>query len=227
MKISIYSLALLGLFFLSACEGRKVSEMTSKIRFINASSISGDINVYIDYKKMYATDIQYLNYSKFSDHISQVHVIELKTAAGSLIVDTSLDMKYNKVYTGALYDQSGQVKFMLYEEDMTTPVGSFCKMRFLHFSNNAPAVDITAENDTTVLFRNYKNGDRSEYVYFGIDSVHLQAHDTGNPVPFYKQYWGFKPKAGNFYTVYLKGNIGSTGIDSLGFGIVENNGNYE
>jgi hypothetical protein len=99
-------------------------------------------------------------------------------------------------------------------------------MRFLHLSNNAPATDITDGNDTTVIFRNYRNGDQSDYILYGLDSIKFNAHYTGDPIPYNSQRVKFQPKAGNFYTVYLSGNIGSTAVDSIRISVIENNGNY-
>jgi hypothetical protein len=112
------------------------------------------------------------------------------------------------------------------DEDFSTPKGSYCKLRFLHLSNNATASDIRQGNDTAVLFRNYSNGQSSEYSIFSIDSLKFNASANGTLTPYYTQPGYVKLKAGYFYTMYLKGNIGSTAIDSLGFFVIENNGTY-
>lgn len=212
--------------FLVSCEGRTVKENTAKIRFINASYNTGDINVWIDYKKVFTTDIQPLNYSLFSEHINTTHYMQIKNAGGTLIRDTALSMVQGARYTGILYDSMNQVHFKLIEEDFSTPQGSYCKMRFLHLSNNAPATDIRAGSDSTVLFSNYSNGDISEYQVMNIDSKRFNAADHGNLTPYYTQGNDVQFKAGAFYTMYLKGNIGSSSNDSIGFFVIENNGDY-
>jgi len=165
MKKNLYASIFLAIsIFLFSCEGNDVKETSSKIRFINASSVAGDINVFIDYKKVFATDIQYLNYSLFSKHIATTHVIQVKTAGGSTLLDTSMNFILGKTYTGILYDSMNTIKSMIYEEDFTTPKGSYCKLRFLHLSNNSPATDISVGADTSVLFRDYVNGQSSEYL---------------------------------------------------------------
>ncbi len=227
MKKIVYSSLLLFIAIsLFSCAGNEVKETTSKIRFINASSVSGDINVFIDYKKVFATDIQYLNYSLFSEHISTTHALQIKTAGGSMIKDTAIDMMQYKTYTVIVYDSMNATHVKILEEDFTTAKGSYCKLRFLHLSNNAPATDITQGTDTSVLFRNYSNGNYSDYNLFGIDSVYFNACISGTSAPYYSQPRYVKFKAGNFYTMYLKGNTTSTGIDSLGFFVIEDNGNY-
>ena len=193
---------------------------------MNASSLAGDINVAMDYKLMYASNIQYLNYSLFSEHISTRHILQVKNATGTILVDTALNMDYNKSYTAFLYDSSGTIRYKLIEENFVKAVGSYCKLRFLHLSNNAPATDVTAGTDTSILFKNYKNGDMSEYTLFGIDSMYFNARPAGSTTPYYVQPLYLKFKPGYFYTLYLKGNVGSLAIDSLGFFMVENSGNY-
>lgn len=68
------------------------------------------------------------------------------------------------------------------------------------------------------------HGDYSEYNLYGIDSLAFNACNTGSSIPYHVQLRHVKFKAGYFYTMYLKGNMGST-IDSLGFAVIENNGN--
>lgn len=212
--------------FLFACEGRTVKENTAKIRFINASYNTGDINVWIDYKKVFATDIQPLNYSLFSEHINTVHYMQIKNAAGTMIIDTSMNMIQGVRYTCVLYDSMNQLQFKIVEEDFSTPQGSYCKMRFLHLSNNAPATDIRAGSDTTVLFNNFSNGDISNYQLLNLDAKRFNASIHGSTTPYYFQGADVQFKAGAFYTMYLKGNIGSASNDSIGFFVIENNGDY-
>lgn len=227
MKMNRYYLILVAtIVLLSACTGRKISDLKSKFRMINASANTGDINVAMDYQNMYATNIQYLNYSLFSEHISTRHILQIKNASGSIIVDTALTMEPNKTYTGFLYDSSNQVRYKLLEEKFEAPVGSFCKVKFLHLSNNAPATDIIPGTDTIPLFSNFKNGDYSEYTLFNSDSMYFNAAPTGSMIPYYTQPIYVKFKPGYFYTMYLKGNVGSVLTDSLGFFVVENSGNY-
>ncbi len=219
-----FSMSVLGL--LAACHGHDVKEYKSKFRMINASAISGDINVAMDYKNMYASDIQYLNYSLFSEHISTRHILQVRSASGSVIIDTAITMQPNKTYSAFLYDSANTVRYKVLEENFVKAVGSFCKLRFMHLSNTAPLSDIKIGNDTNALFLNYANGMNSEYTLFNTDSTFFNAFLAGGSVPYYTQssYQYFKP--GYFYTVYLKGSVGSTGLDSLGFFMIENSSNY-
>ena len=217
---------LLFIQLLLSCEGNKVSDQTARMRCINASSTAGDINVFVDYKKLYATDIQYLNYSLFSQHIVGLHNLQFKSASGSLLLDTAIQFAWGQAYSAFIYDSVGQIKLQWLTEDFNRAQGSYCKLRFLHLSNNAPFTDITAGTDTSVLFRKFRNGQRSDYQLFGLDSVTFNANYSGTTSSFYSQSMYQKFKAGYFYTLYLKGNIGSTGIDSVGFFMIENNGSY-
>ncbi len=226
MKKLFYAIPIFISLVLFACNGNEVKDSISKIRFINASSISGDINVFIDYNKVFATDIVYLSFSLFTEHIATTHTIQIKTASGNLIKEMALDMVENKTYSIFVYDSMNTTRVKLIEENFSVAQGSYCKLRFLHLSNNAPATDVTQGTDTSILFSNYSNGDLSDYTIFPIDSVYFNAHNTGIASPYYTQPRYNKFKAGNFYTMCLKGNQGSTGIDSLGFFIIENNATY-
>lgn len=221
-----FSFVLLILALLHSCDGNEVSESTAKIRFINASFIKNPINVFMDYKKMYATDIQYLNFSLFSKHIATDHFIEVKDASGNLIYDTLLNMKQGQVFSGIIYDSMNTTLCKFIEELDQAPKGSFCKVRFMHLSNNAPASDITQGLDTSVLFRNFSNGQISNYSIHDLQANYLNASTTGSSTPYYSYGKNINFKAGYLYTVYLKGNMGSVSDDSIGMFVLENNGDY-
>lgn len=207
----------------AACEETKIIDVKARIRFINASHNSGDVNLFVDYQKIYATDVQYLNYSKFREYITAKRKIEIKNAAGQLLVDTAITLAENKAYSLILYDSANQVRYRQIQEEFIPTGGSSCKIRFLHLSNDALSVNVTQDLDTTIHFRNYKNGDWSDYTIFPSGQHYFNVN--GSNVNYIQGMTDLK--AGSFYTMYLKGNTNSFNADSLGIFVIENNGNYD
>lgn len=226
MKLNVLSLLALGsLLFLEACTGNTVKESTGRMRIMNASYISGGVNIDVDYKTVYNSLTEYLNYSLFRDYISGRHPVQVRDAGGNVVIDTAVQVMENGSYTLVVFDSSNSIRCRIIEESFLTPVGSSCKVRFLHLSNNAPAVDILQETGTVPVFDSVSNGMYSNYLSFGVKQTYFTVHDavTGNTV--YTQS-PFDLQPGYFYTMFLKGNAGSAGIDSLGLFVIGNNGDY-
>lgn len=227
MKLnSLYVVLLLSIFLIS-CEGNEVTNRISKFRVINASLVSGDINLEISSQKMYATNIQYLNFSKFSSHISTTHNLKIKDVAGNTLITTSVEMELNKAYSMIVYDSVGVVRHKIIEEIFDASPGSFCKLRFIHTCSNAPAIDIFSSQDTSNLFSNYSIGQHSDYVLLQDDSTRFSIHQHGNATAFFEHPNFIKLKSGSFYTMLMNGQIGATGKDTVGLYLIENNGIYE
>lgn len=221
----VIGLILCTLMCVSCFKAKPVREYKAKFRTINASYNTGDINVFVDYEKIYETNIQYLNYSYYRELMIGKHKVQVKDANENILIDTSITMSEYRHYSLFIYDFNNTVQFKIVDENYVTPVGSHAKVRFLHLSNNAPVVNVHLDNDTTPMFADYVNGTNSEYIqihagvrqftaFNGISGAWLT---TQNPYEY---------KAGAFYTLYLRGNNGGTGDDSLAFFCIENTNDY-
>ncbi|MBL7766477.1 MAG: DUF4397 domain-containing protein [Chitinophagaceae bacterium] len=225
-KFSLYLLSIITLTGFIACEGNKVNETVGRLRMMNASYNSGGVNIDIDYKTAYDKYVEYLNYSLFRDLIAgKKHTIKIRQQSSGFSIDTNLVVEENRAYTIFLYDSMNNFKHKVVNEVFDVPKGSFCKIRFLHLSNDAPIVDVKRDGSAAVEFGHYENGMNSEYQTFESGNYFFRVNQAGTLNTIYTQ----QPrdfKAGYFYTMYLKGNTGSTGTDSLGLFVVENNGDY-
>lgn len=211
--------------FIASCDTGKVEDHKAKLRTINASFNAGDINLDVDYETVYASNIQYLNFSHFREFLEGKHKIQIKNAGGSVLVDTALLMTENKHYTLFLYDSLNNIRYKVVDENFLTPSGSSCKVRMLHLSNNAPAVDVIRDQELAPMYQNYSNGMNGEYIVMN-DGVHtFTATNTGtqNALTTFAPY---DYKAGAFYTLFLRGNVGASGLDSLSFFVIESTLDY-
>lgn len=215
------------LTILQSCEGRKVTTSYGKMRVINASYLSGGVNIDVDYKKVYATDIEYLNYSYFAPYVATRHTLRIKDINGNTLGDTAVTIGQDKHYTVVVFDSSNAIRYRIYAENFITPTGSNYKMRFLNLSNSAPMVDLVNGKTGALVHTGYKNADFTEFTQFSADnSMYYSIRESALPqATLYTQApREFKP--GVFYTMFLKGNPGSLGIDSLGLFVIENNQDY-
>ena len=212
------------LFFL-ACKPSKIVDLKGRVRLINASSTTGDLNMFVDYQKVYATNVEYLNYSLFRDYIATKHKLQIKDAVGNLLIDTSIVVEDKKSYSVFVYDSLADLKIKFVKEVFIAPFGSACKMRFLNLSKDNGLVDVTKTGDSNIQFLNFANGQHSEYIEFQSGFTEFDVTSSVNGSALY-HYYGYALKPGYYYTTFLKGTKTSLGKDSLGMFTIENNANY-
>ena len=211
--------------FMASCTGRNVKESVGRMRIINASYLLGGANIDVDYKTVYASLTEYLNYSLFRDYISGRHPMQIRDANGTIVVDTAVTILENQSITVMIFDSMNSIRCRIYPETYVTPTGSNCKVRFLNVSNNAPIVNVHQEMDTNAIFNGYANGEYSEYTTFGAKNTYFTVKDSASGAVIYTQP-NFNLQPGYLYTLFLKGNQGSVGTDSLGLFVIGNNGDY-
>lgn len=223
MKQLLYGcLAFLSIGILAACEGHKVVDSKAKLRFINASSANGDLNIDVDYQRIYATNVQYMNYSLFREFIAGRRKLQIKTASGNVLIDTAVQLMENRAYSVLVYDSMFTLKYKLMDELFVAPAGSNCKIRFIHAGNDIGVVNVKKDTSSQVVFAACQNGDISNYESFNAGDHSFKISGTYN----YAQP-NYPLEAGYFYTMLLKGITSSTGADSVSFFVVRDNGNYE
>jgi len=207
------------------CTGNTVKDSVGRMRIINASYTSGGANIDVDYKTVYATLTEYLNYSLYRDYIAGKHKLQIKNSVGTIIIDTAVTIEQDQSHTVVIYDSMNTILCKIFKEDYLTPKGSACKIRFLHLSNDAPKVHVFKDNDMNPTFDTYSNGMYSNYLAYTNGYTYFTIKDASTNAVIYTQQ-PFQTQPGYFYTMYLKGNVASTGIDSLGLFVISNNGEY-
>lgn len=210
---------------LYACNPNKITDRYGKVRLVNASYWSGDIQLKIDYQPMFATLVQYLNYSKYADLIATRHPLTITNSSGAVLWDTAIHVQEQIAYSVFAYDSLNTIKFKLIADTLDVSTQAQCKIRFLQLSRDPIEVDVIKTNDTNFTFKQYGNGQYSAFrpMSPGFASFDVKLANTQNVL---YNYYGYNFKAGGFYTVYLKGSGPSSGKDSLGIFTIENHLSY-
>lgn len=148
------------------------------------------------------------------------------------IADTSIVSIFNpawidrKKYSIVMYGEPSEVAQGIFSDDFSAPTAGKAKVRFIHLSPNAPALDVLA-NDEEVVTNKVYYGSNSfnastgfEDVVAGVYKVDLRINGTSN-IAFSVNNINFAD--GKVYTLYAKGFVNGPGYLKLGLGIVENN----
>ena len=118
---------------------------------------------------LYATSVGYNTTAGTVRYTFPYYTIEPKT--GSLIAynvtgtpnkyaSVSKDLEADKVYSTFMIDTIGKIKAVIVTDDLTDPTPGKIKIRFFHFSPNAPAVDVLIQGTTNKLFANRSFNDQ-------------------------------------------------------------------
>lgn len=143
------------------------------------------------------------------------------------VIDANLNFEGGKVYSVFAIDSVSLLKAAILEDNLATPAAGKAHVRFLHFSPNAPAVDI-AVTGGPVLFSNRIFNDQAANMTLGaftpVDAgtYNLEVRLAGtNTVVLALPEVVVAP--GKIYTVFARGNVGGTGNQALGAQVIVNN----
>ena len=118
---------------------------------------------------LYATLVGYNTTAGTVRYTFPYYTIEPK--AGSVITynvtgtpnkyaSVSKDLEVDKVYSTFMIDTIGKIKAVIVTDDLTDPAPGKVKIRFFHFSTNAPTLDVIIQGTTNKLFANRSFNDQ-------------------------------------------------------------------
>lgn len=179
------------------------------VRVIHTVPGAPNVDVYANDKKI----VSNLAYGKYTDYLSipeGKYKISLYPAGkkDSPILSDMLTVNNDSVMTIAALGNPDDIELCSIADANETRKPDKAKIRFIHLSPNAPAVDITLP-DGTVLFNNVPFAHLTNYIDVMPMNYTLQVRVAGTDnvvltVP------NVKPEANKFYSVYAIGLVGDT-----------------
>ena len=181
-------LALIGCICLTGCVKKK--KQTVSVQFINASRNTP----YVEYWLQGSKRAELIGFNQCSNSNTadleegELLKIEIKDPAASAIVasGTYSNWKAGVHYTFIMYDEYTQRKTTLLSDTAAWPAGGKLKVRFMHLSPDAPALDVLFNNDTVALNKTYWGTDTANAVadFFTLNAaaytVRVNNHATGS-----------------------------------------------
>jgi hypothetical protein len=159
------------------------------------------------------------------------HSFRLSSNGSSFVSDSSIAFTGNQHYSVFAYDtvQSGKLRTLILKDNLTVPISGQAAVRFLNLSSNVPSenallirgVDTIRVNnlafvgntstsiDSLAAFRTVNAGTYNIRVNSGENT--LWSRDS------------LTLSSGKVYTIYTRGFMNGTGIDSLSTGIIQGN----
>lgn len=109
------------------------------------------------------------------------------------------------------------IELMATEDDLSAPAAGKAKLRFIHLSPDAPALDFGIAGEETLLATNKAFKSIEGFFAVDADEAHtFRITDHGSDDVLHA--FEFTPKAGLIYTVWVRGLLEHEGSETLDFG---------
>ena len=192
--------------FLVLIYGCDDDDGSAKIRVIHASYDAPAVDVYVN-DVLEIPGLVYgdsSGYAKISDGSRTIKVVPAGETT-PVVIETMLDLS-DKSYTILAVDQLTEIEPIV-SKDQRSSVSNKVKVRFIHASPDAPAVDIKVDSGTgTAVFSHVAFKDIEEYIEIEAGSYTFVVTPTGADTEVFK-YNPVTLENGNVYSIVALGTI--------------------
>ncbi|RMF54373.1 MAG: DUF4397 domain-containing protein [Calditrichaeota bacterium] len=136
------------------------------------------------------------------------------------VIDANLTLRPNQFYSVFAVNFLSAIEPLVLEDDLTAPAAGKAHVRFLHASPDAPMVDITLTDGTTV-FDDIEFKEVTAFTPLDAGTYDLQVR-TADGVTVVLDLPGIVLENGKIYTVFAKGSINGVGGQNLGVETIVN-----
>ena len=183
---------------------RQWNKEYSLVRFLHAVPEGEEVDIYINNVPFYKG----LEFTEFSPYVyvpqgNYTVTIYLEDTQENPIVNEKIDVNVNELVTIAITGESGDIKLLSIVEETEVVSGSNAKVRVVHLSPNAPAVNIVADNQE--LFANVKYRDVTPYMAIPAKEYTVNVEEARTNRLIRQNQVTINP--GRIYTFYAVGNI--------------------
>ena len=178
--LALAALALAGTAFAASplAHAQQMGSDRAMVRVVHASPDAPAVDVWLDGEPA----IRDLAFGAFTGHAAVPagsHRVRVTPAGGqpdSAVIDATLDLAANKAYTVMAVGRLAEIKPLVLEDDRSAPSGA--RVRFVHASPDAPAVDIAVAGGPVVV-SNAGFGQDSGYLDVPTGDVALEVRVAG------------------------------------------------
>jgi hypothetical protein len=146
--------------------------------------------------------------------------LQLTAPPHTILYEAQHDFAEDDYYTLFIDDTMSNLDWIMLTDDLSTPASGQTRLRFLHLSPDAPAIDITTQTGT-VLFPDHIFEEVTPFTDFAAGTYDLQVRNAGTTNVLFD----IPPRtfqAGKVYTIFLKGLVAGTGTQALGVQVITN-----
>ena len=177
---------------------------TAYVSIYNASPDAPELDVLVDNRQIFSQPLSYTDYTRYLNFYTGDRELKISSFnANNALVDTTLNFQPNKAYSVFIADDVADLSAVVVEDNVDAPEAGQALVRLVHLSPDAPAVDLLAE-DGTSLFANQTFKQASEFTAVDADTYNLKLNAAGSSnqvlsVP------DVNFSAGGVYTIIVRG----------------------
>jgi hypothetical protein len=152
----------------------------AKVRVIHASPDAPAVDVYVDGNKV-LTNVPFFTVSDYLDVPAGEHQFQVTPTgqpASAAVIDARATVEAGKAYSFAATGQVASIQATILADNLAAPAAGKAKVRVIHFSPDAPAVDIKVKGGAT-LIPNLTFPKDSGYVEVDAGSYNLEVTPAG------------------------------------------------
>ncbi|NIV11005.1 MAG: DUF4397 domain-containing protein, partial [Aliifodinibius sp.] len=142
------------------------------------------------------------------------------SGTSTTVINADLTLDANTAYSVFAVNTLANIEALVLEDDLTAPASGNARVRFVHLSPDAPAVDITL-TDGTVIFGNKSFKEATDFAGLSAGTYDLQVRLAGSNTVVLNLP-GIMLEDGKIYTVFAKGLVNGSGDQALGAEIIVN-----
>lgn len=217
--------------FFTACNEDTADEMMpqqARVMVVHASPNAPAVDVRVN-NTVALSNVPYPNNSAYLPvNAGSTNIKVSPTGTTTYVIDATVNLAAGMNYSVFAVDSVNKIKAAVVTDNLSAPASGKAHVRFLHFSPNAPAVDIAVANGGPVLFSNRTFNDQgtntaaANFTPVDAGTYNLEVRLAGtNTVVLPLN--GIALENGKIYTAYARGFVGGTGTQALGAGIIVNN----
>jgi Domain of unknown function (DUF4397) len=208
-------------------DNENVTPPISSFGVVHASPDAGNVDVYFG-GAIAAQNFAYGSDTGYFAVTPGTYSLQVApTATTNYVINTNISLAAGLTYSVFAIDSLSSIKAAVVQDDFTTPPSDSVRVRFLHFSPDAPAVDV-AVSGGNLLFGNRTFNDQATttslaaFTTIAAGTYNLEVRAAGTAtVVLPVQSVTFE--GGKVYTLYAKGFLAGSGVQALGVGTVVHN----
>jgi hypothetical protein len=158
--------------------GTRQQDRPAQVRVLHAVPDAPNVDIYVNGNKV-LSDIAFKDISGLMPLPEGRYHIDIYPAGTSVstIISKRVTVEAGKIYTLAAVGKGNKLQLLPYVTDPFVPSGE-TKVRFIHLSPNAPAVDIAVKNGD-VIFPNVSFKQATDYLGLTPMTVNLEVRAAG------------------------------------------------
>lgn len=185
------------------------------VRFVHASPNAPVVDVVAGGKAV-AQNLAYMQVTDYAPIVPDTYKVEVFPTGTreNALIKKDVTVAAGKSYTALVIGMLENIKPLLLVDDMTAPPAGQAKVRFVHVSPDAPAIDISIPASSLTLTRNLSFGTASPYITVTGGTYDVNVMPSGQSGNIVLVVNDVNVVAGNVYTVVIMGRVATNTLMS-------------